>query len=81
MVSTITKEDLSKLQGLFEAKRECEETHKLTMQGYKESLDEMASAIGVKKKVMTKAYSDFKLRVSDPDTMSDRDSIIEFLGK
>ena len=55
MLDDMTKEQITHVQGLFEAKKNAEETHSLTMTGYTESFNEFAKTLKVKPEVINKA--------------------------
>lgn len=76
MITNIPDDDKKRIIGLFEAKFAAEEDHKLTMQGYNESLKEVGEKIGAKTSDINKAFGEWKLLQKNPEVRENRDAIM-----
>ena len=77
MIKNITPEQKTRLKGLFAAKLQATEEHKLTMQGYSEAFKDQAENLRIDLPVVNKAYSDFVYASNKPEERMERDQLLE----
>lgn len=79
MLGSVDQTDKARIEGVFSARFQAEEDHKLTIQGYSETFKEIAEKLGVEPAAVTKAYSDYKFAMTKPDVKANRDSLYELV--